>query len=72
MAKTVVLAGKQGPIFGNRNSHTELEWRDPDDIYLNLEDESVHWVRVSNWPVNDRADALRAIFDIAIDTVFRP
>ena len=64
MTKTVAIVGKQGPLFGDgRPSHSEVE-------FVSFEDSS-HWVRVSNWPVHDRADAMRACFDQVTDTVMR-
>ena len=56
MTKTIAIVGKQGPLFGDgRPSHSELR-------FVSFEDSS-HWLRVSNWPVHDRADAMRACFD---------
>lgn len=56
MTKTVAIVGKQGPLFGDgRPSHSELR-------FVSFEDSS-HWLRVSNWPIQDRADAMRACFD---------
>lgn len=63
MAKTIAVVGKQGPIFGNRPSHTELK-------FVTFADTD-YWSRVSNWPASDRADALRAEFDNATETVSR-
>lgn len=63
MSRTIALIGKQGPAFGTRPSHTELS-------YVTFED-SAHWMRVSNWPRAERADALRAVFDSASETIDR-
>lgn len=65
--KTVVMVGKTGPAFGDRVSYTEMTYRNPEDI----EFEDVWWTRINNWPGNDRADAMRAMFDNAIDTIDR-
>ena len=63
MAKTIALVGKQGPLFGNRPSHTEM-------TFVTFADTD-YWTRVSNWPADDRTDALRAMFDGAAETIER-
>lgn len=51
MNRRLVIAGKIGPAFGDRASFVALESEDS-------------WTTVSNWPHNERADALRAAFVI--------
>lgn len=49
--KILILTGKQGPAFGDRPSATVLTANESE-------------YRVTNWPADDRADALRAAFDL--------
>ena len=62
--KTVALTGRQGPAYGNRSSHTEVE-------FVTFKNSAHVWVRVSNWPATGRADALRSVLDTVEETVER-
>ena len=61
MGKRIVLTGKMGPTFGDRNSWISVNALDvmgsPDG------EDCVITASVTNWPLNDRADSMRAVFD---------
>lgn len=50
MTRRLALVGKIGPAFGDRASFVALESSDS-------------WITISNWPRDDREDALRVAFD---------
>lgn len=55
MARTLVIVGKQGPLFGDRPSATE--------VTADYGDGTAVVSRVNNWPKGERVDALRAALD---------
>lgn len=61
MAKTIFMAGKSGPAFGDRASWIALDVLQPYGSPTG--EDSVIGVSVTNWPANDRADSMRAAFD---------
>ena len=62
MEKKIVLTGKIGPAFGDRNSWISVNAL---DIMGSSEGEDcIMTASVTNWPLNDRADSMRAAFDI--------
>jgi hypothetical protein len=57
----VALVGKAGPLFADRASFITMDW-----VISDLE---VCTSRVTNWPRDERGDAMRALFDQAAMTL---
>lgn len=57
----VALVGKGGPAFGDRPSFVTMEW-----VTGECESSFTH---TANWPRDERTDALRALFDMAGQTI---
>lgn len=55
MDKTVILVGRQGPAFGDRPSATNVTADYGDGTSVDS--------RCTNWPKDERTDAMRAVFD---------
>jgi len=60
--RATVLTGKQGPAFSDRPSGTFVS--------VAVEDGSVASMRVVNWPLVERGDALRAALEL-LERVYR-